>query len=468
MSSLIFTLVIICVVLSYFTMGIYYLWILIIVLFPAIQRCKELPYSEDIDIHFFMVIPCLNEESVIVEAVNNIRQTKMKNMRIIVVDDDSDDDTVKNLMEAFSEEITVVDNADEFVGNYYGKKLLLLQRHLPDAQKGKGHSLNCAYRLIAAMIKEDGLNTHKCVMSVMDADSFLNRNTLERAAVILNTEDNVGMVQTRLRIGTFTRDHFLPLFQDIEFFIYINNMQNVREYTGTVSAAGNGQFNRFSAIDPESPWTDCLLEDYDFSLRLLLRGWRTRLLQEERVFQQGVLTYRKYIAQRSRWCQGGLQCLRYMADICQSPYLSTYGKVEAIFFMMLPTVTVLSVFTQLLSWFIILYYFLTRSSILPELFAQYPMWELWSVLGILLVIVLSPGVVYAMLYWRDTKESIVICILAGLFQPIYNLMQVPAVMRAIWRQMTGRNSWIKTQHFEEKKKVKHSKDDSHSEKERGV
>ena len=73
--------VVICVVLSYFTMGIYYLWITVIAFFPSIQHCREVPYTEDIDIHFFIVIPCLNEESVIVSAVNNVRRTFMKNMR---------------------------------------------------------------------------------------------------------------------------------------------------------------------------------------------------------------------------------------------------------------------------------------------------------------------------------------------------------------------------------------------------
>ena len=451
MSTFIYVLVIICVVLSFLTMGVYYLWISVIAFFPKMQRHKEKPYSEDLDIHFFMVIPCLNEEGVIVDAVKNVLNTKMKNLRCIVVDDDSSDDTVKNLTEAFGPRLITIENDGAYDHDYAGKDLFLLQKRLPEAQQGKGKSLNCAYKMIARMIEKEGLNPSDCVMSVLDADSYINKRVMERTAVILSSEPAVGMVQARLRIGTFTRDHFLPLFQDIEFFIYINNMQNLREYTGTVSAAGNGQFNRFSAIDPEDPWTDCLLEDYDFSLRMLLKGWRTRLLQEDRVFQQGVLTYRKYVAQRSRWCQGGLQCIRYFKDIRQSRFLSTYGKVESIYFMLLPTITVLSVFTQLLSWVIIFYYFWTKSSILPELFAQYPVWELWTMLCIILVFIFTPGLIYCLFYRSDTKESWLTCILAGIFQPIYNLMQVPAVMKAIWRHVTGQNSWIKTQHFDEGK-----------------
>lgn len=457
MNSFIFTLVVIAVTLSFLTMSIYYLWISVLAFFPKLQHHKDVPYTEDIDMHFFIVIPCLNEETVICQAVENVLSLNMKNTRVIVVDDDSKDDTVKNLNDAFGDVITTVENDGVFDHDCSQAKLLLLQKRLPNAQQGKGKSLNCAYDMIASIIEREGLDPAFCVMSVIDADTYMPRRVLERVAVIFNEEPVVGMVQARVRIGTFTRDNFLPLFQDIEFFVYINNMQNVREYTGTVGAAGNGQFNRFIAIDPECPWTDCLLEDFDFSLRLLLKGWRTRLLQEDRVFQQGVFSYRSFVKQRSRWCQGGLQCIRYWKDIRKSRFLSSYGKFELIYFMLLPTVTLLSVFTQLLSWCVIFWYYLTRSSILPELFSIYPSWELLAVLIVILTIVFAPGLIYCMVYRHNTKESFITCLLAGLFQPIYNLMQMPAVFKALWRHLTNQNGWIKTDHFHEKKKKEEDK-----------
>ena len=450
MSTFIFYLIIVAVVLSFLTSAIYYLWIAILVFFPKIQRHKDTPYSEDIDMHFFIVIPCLNEEDVIVSAIDNLLKLKMKNTRVIVVDDDSEDNTVDNIYNAFGDVVTTVENDGVFDVDCSDKPLILLQKRKPEAQQGKGKSLNCAYQMIRATIERENLDPAFCIMSVIDADTYINRRVLERTAVIFNEEPIVGMVQARVRIGTFTRDRFLPLLQDIEFFTYINNMQNLREYTGTVSAAGNGQFNRFCAIDPEEPWTDCLLEDFDFSLRLLLKGWRTRLLQEDRVFQQGVLTYRAFVKQRSRWCQGGIQCMQYWGDIRRSRFLSTYGKIELIYFMLLPTVTMLSVFTQLLSWGVIFWYFITDSSILAELFYAFPSWELWSVLFVILLLVFLPGVSYSLAYRVNTKESLITCILAGFFQPIYNLMQMPAVFKAVWRQITGQKGWIKTTHFHEK------------------
>ena len=467
MTELIYVLLIICVVLSYLSMGVYYLWISLIAFFPKIQKHKDIPYREGMDMHFFVVVPCLNEEGVIVDAVRSILKANMKNMRVIVVDDDSQDNTVANLMHAFQGSILLVDVGGSpswpdicmrmnCSGNK-GKSVILLRRRRPNAQLGKGKSLTYAYGFINEIIKHEGLKPSKCIMGVIDADTYVSRRVFERAAVILYTERDVAIVQARIRIGTFTRDHFLPLFQDLEFFVYINNMQNVREYTGTVSAAGNGQFNRFSAIDPERPWTDCLLEDYDFSLRMLLKGWRTRLLQEDRVYQQGVLTYKRFVRQRSRWCQGGIQCLPYLKYVRHSRYISTYGKIEIIFFMMLPFITLVSVFSQIISWFVIVYYYVTDQSIIFSLFAPYPIWELMAVLVIITMFVYVPGVAYGLLYRSDTKENAFVCILAGFFQPIYNLMQIPAVMMAFWRQITRQKGWIKTQHFDESKR--HNYDD---------
>ncbi len=95
--------------------------------------------------HFFIVIPCLNEAEIIADTVANALGTGMKDLRVIVVDDDSEDDTVKNLMEAFPDTIYPIDNGAPFNAEFSSKKLILLKRHLPDAQKGKGQSLNCVY-----------------------------------------------------------------------------------------------------------------------------------------------------------------------------------------------------------------------------------------------------------------------------------------------------------------------------------
>lgn len=418
-------------VLSCVSNGLYFLWVSVLLMFPPILHNQDRAYSDDIDIHLFTLIPCLNEEKVITATVDNLLSLKMPNTTVVVINDGSTDNTLA------------------MINSIKGKHLMIINRVLPYAKQGKGKALNDAYNYIKKIVDEQGIEHSKVVIGILDADTFIKRSLLERVAVIMNNDPKAGMVQTRVRIGISTRDYFLPRMQDLEFFSYINQMQNIREYTGTVAAAGNGQFNRLSAMEMlgNEPWSQCLLEDFDFSLRLLLKGWRTRLLQDETIYQQGVIRYKKFIKQRTRWAQGCIQCIPYLDDIIKSKHLSFYGKIEVSYFLMLPLITMTSIATMVFSWFLILYTYWFRSSILFTILRSYSTNELLALLIIIVIIVFVPGIIFSIFYWNDTKESMFRSLLAGLFIPIYNMLQMPAVLIAVFRQSIGDNSWAKTDHI---------------------
>ena len=284
-------------------------------------------------------------------------------------------------------------------------------------------------------------------MSIFDADCFLSPHMLERVAVIMDNEPKTGMVQARVRMGISTRDYFLPRLQDVEFFIVNDRIQNFREYMGTVAAAGNAQFNRFSAIDENQPWTTCLLEDFDFSTRLLLRGWRTRQLHSERVYQQGVLNYKAFVKQRSRWCQGGIQCAHFFMDIWKNPYLKWYGKIEMTFFLFLFMTTLTSIVVLGLSFFLLFFAALFNNPTdFILIFQPFSTVEIFTIFIFLILSAFGPGLFFGLWYYFDTREKFLQCFLTGLFLPIYNVMLAPAVILAVWRQLTGKNNWIKTSH----------------------
>lgn len=441
-------------VLSCISNGLYFLWSGVLLMFPPILHYQQQEYKDNIDIHFFLVIPCLNEEKVIAKTVNNILSLNMPNTTVVVINDGSTDNTLRILNDIKSEHLHIVN------------------RIPPNARQGKGKALNDAYKQIRLMIDErdsdiskvdmgineaftdivkianiQGIDHSKVVIGILDADTFIKRSLLERVAVIMDSDPKAGMVQARVRIGTSTRDYFLPLMQDIEFYSYINQMQNVREYMGTVAAAGNGQFNRLSAMEElgEEPWSQCLLEDFDFSLRLLLQGWRTRLLQDETVYQQGVKNYKKYIKQRTRWVQGCIQCVPYLKRIIKSKYLSIPGKIEITYFMMLPWIGLMSTFAMMFSWALILYSYLSKSNVMINILHQYNTSELIMLLVVLFTIIYLPGLLFSIYYWKDTREGLLRCLLAGIFIPIYNMFQMPAVAQAVYRQMVGKNAWVKTE-----------------------
>ena len=393
-------------------------------------------YSPGIDIHFFLLIPCLNEENVIGTTVKNLLSLNMPNTTVIVINDESTDNTL------------------EIVNKIASSHIKVLNRVYPNAKQGKGEALNHAYRFVREILGNKDIykktpDYSKVVIGILDADTFIKRSLLERVAVIMNNDPNVGMIQARVRIGISTRNYLLPQMQDLEFFSYINQMQNLREYMGTVAAAGNGQFNRLSTMQllGENPWSKCLLEDFDFSLRLLLKGWRTRLLQDDTVYQQGVINYKKFIKQRTRWAQGCIQCFPYLGSIIKSNYLSLPGKVEIFYFLMLPWITLMSTSAMLFSWLLIVYSYWFKSNSVSTMLVSYPTGNLLALLIIILLIIYVPGIIFSVFYWQDTKECIFRSLLAGLLVPIYNMLQMPAVLIAVYRHVVGNKGWVKTDRF---------------------
>ncbi|MBR5389893.1 MAG: glycosyltransferase family 2 protein [Clostridia bacterium] len=439
------TLASVCFVLLYFTMGLYFIEVMLLTLFPKIELCQDIPYTKHSKITFFIVIPCLNEEGVIGKTVKRMLDLDVPGVRLIVIDDHSSDGTIAAL-EAVACAVHI--NADTInLDAYRGERLILLKRRLPEAQKGKGAALNNAYSLISRIISSEDLDPNKCVVSVFDADVQINARMLERVAVIMSNRPEIGMVQSRVRIDAHTRNFFLARMQDFEFFIQINRQQNMREYMSTVAAAGNGQFNRFSAIDPHLPWTACLLEDFDFSTRLLLKGWHTSLLQSEWVYQQGVLDYRAFLKQRARWCQGGIQCFHFFQDIWHSSHLPLSGKLELTFFLFCSCVTMLSLIALALCAIACIYFALVRENLTAQMFMPFSTGKLYAAFITILFFAFSPGLLYGIWYYKDAKdENLLICVLTGLFNPIYNMLQAPAVIIAIFRQLTGKRNWIKTKH----------------------
>ncbi len=392
--------------------AIYYFWVAMLLVFPPVYNTYE--GQTDIESHdIYLVIPCLNEEKVISRTIHNILSMNLKRLFIVAINDHSEDDTLK-ILEGIKSD-----------------RLMIINRELPNARQGKGEALNDAYQRILQDVRQKNLDSDKVIVGIIDADTFIKPSLLFRVNQIFHHDKKAGMVQARVRIGISTRDTLLPFLQDIEFFSYINRMQNVREYMGTVAAAGNGQFNRLSAMEDlgEKPWSKCLLEDFDFSLRMLLKGWRTRLLQDENVYQQGVISYRKFIRQRTRWIQGSMQCFPYIKDIIRSKPLTVWGKAEILYFLLLPVLSCVSTIVLFVSWLLITTSIINQSTTLFDILAGASTFEQTALLAILLTIVYIPGIVFSILYWRDTRERFFRCLLAGLIIPLYNVGSTQKVIR---------------------------------------
>ena len=92
---------------------------------------RALPRGRD-DLFFVFVLPCLNEEKVILASLRRLLSISGDDFVVLVVDDGSDDSTV------------------DAVSTVLGERVWLLSRKLPQARQGKGEALNAATRYLTA------------------------------------------------------------------------------------------------------------------------------------------------------------------------------------------------------------------------------------------------------------------------------------------------------------------------------
>lgn len=235
------------------------------------------------------LIPCLNEERVVGASLDRLLRLPHPRVRVLVVDDGSDDGTA------------------EVVRAVQDPRIHLLQRVLPVARQGKGEALNAA----VAHIRNGGIGAvtdpDSTIVVVVDADGRLEEHSLHE--VLPGFADPVlGGVQVGVRINN-RHSSLLARMQDFEFVLYTEVFQRGRRHLGSVGLGGNGQFVRLSALNSlgPAPWTHSLSEDLDLGVRLLIAGWRLDFCRHTAVHQQGLVDLGPWIRQRTRWFQGHLQ-----------------------------------------------------------------------------------------------------------------------------------------------------------------
>ncbi|GAA3373659.1 glycosyltransferase family 2 protein [Streptomyces racemochromogenes] len=387
------------------------------------------------DWHFF--VPCRDEEAVVATTVARLR-ADFPYAHVWVVDDASDDRTGA-IVAALAEDDV---------------QLHLVSRFRPEARTGKGAALNAAYRELGELLGP-GADRERIVVCVVDADG-----RLDPAAPSLVSgpqgfgHPDTGGVQVSVRMRNVDDPRPLPdrgraanalarllvRVQDMEFAVSNAGMQLLRARTGSVGLGGNGQFTRLSALDriaeaERRPWREAaLLEDYELGLHMILTGHRISHVADTWVSQEGLPHARRLLAQRTRWAQGNLQCVRYAPRILSSRHytgsgvletLYTFGQPLAHLFSLVLSAVLLAVlalngFTGALAW-----------------------WPLALGLAVLSVL---PFLLWGPVYRRDftPDASRARGLLWGVALWLYAYHLFPVAARAFVRILRGRTGWSKT------------------------
>lgn len=408
-------------------------------------REKPGPGGDPEGFEWHFLIPCLNEDRVIVRTVSSLI-VQNPGAHVWCVDDDSDDDTG-----ALLHRLTEISS-----------HVHVISRRAPFARSGKGAALNAGWHALSRHLGPD-VDRSRVIVGVLDADGRLDEQAYEvLAGERYFADSSVGAVQVQVRMinrGHSTPDaddpaaatrfgRLLVTLQDLEFRTVISGMQILRRHTASVGMGGNGQFTRMSTLDliadsSGTPWHGALLEDFELGVHTLLEGHRTEYAHHTWVAQEGLASLRPLLRQRSRWAQGAMQCARYLPTIMKSRKVSTPAAMEIGYFLLLPWLQIVGTLVYLSATGVLCYYAVTTIGGVPAWFAG----GAWGVIPLVALFGVMPFALWGFVYRARCAPHLsrTQALGLGLANWMYSYAHAVAIWIAFVRVVRSRNDWIKTE-----------------------
>jgi cellulose synthase/poly-beta-1,6-N-acetylglucosamine synthase-like glycosyltransferase/peptidoglycan/xylan/chitin deacetylase (PgdA/CDA1 family)/spore germination protein YaaH len=224
-----------------------------------------------------VLIPCFNEETVIVASVNRILASNWPNLEILVLDDGSVDKTAERVEQAF------------------GKNARVRLMRFPNG--GKARALNRGL----AEAKGD-------IVVALDADTQFPPETIGRLARWF-ADPEIGAVAGNALVGN--RVNLITRWQALEYVTAQNLERRALAALDviTVVPGAVGAWRR-AAIDAIGGFpNETLAEDQDLTLAVQRAGWTVTFDSEARAYTEAPHTVKGLLKQRFRWSFGTLQCV---------------------------------------------------------------------------------------------------------------------------------------------------------------
>lgn len=231
-----------------------------------------------------VLIPCFNEEKVIVASVARILASRWERLEVLVLDDGSADNTAGVVRAAFTGDPRV--------------SLLRFENG------GKAAALN---RGLA--------RTRGDIVVALDADTLFPPDTLPRLARWF-VDERVGAVAGNAIVGN--RINLITRWQALEYVTAQNLERRALAALGAVTVVPGavGGWRR-SALEALGGYpSDTLAEDQDLTLAFQSAGWRVEFDASARAYTEAPDTVAGLLNQRFRWSFGTLQCLwKHRSDL---------------------------------------------------------------------------------------------------------------------------------------------------------
>jgi spore germination protein YaaH/peptidoglycan/xylan/chitin deacetylase (PgdA/CDA1 family)/GT2 family glycosyltransferase len=224
-----------------------------------------------------VLIPCFNEEKVIVASTARILQSDWVNIEVLVLDDGSSDNTAAEVRRAFADDPRV--------------------RLLTFENGGKARALN---RGLAETKGE--------IIVALDADTLFPKETIGLLARWF-ADPGIGAVAGNALVGN--RLNMVTRWQALEYVTAQNLERRALDAMGAVTVVPGavGAWRREALETLGGYPADTLAEDQDLTIAVQRAGWRVDFDPDARAYTEAPDTINGLLKQRFRWSFGTLQCL---------------------------------------------------------------------------------------------------------------------------------------------------------------
>jgi peptidoglycan-N-acetylglucosamine deacetylase len=240
---------------------------------PKVQLSSLLDKTKGVSV----IVPCFNEEVVIIQTIKSILSTNYPNLEVVVVDDGSTDKSLQNLHKVFDSNSQV---------SIFTKE-----------NAGKSIALNYGIRM----------SKHEFVICV-DADTLFDKNAITELIKHFKDPD-VGGVAGNVQIGNARSA--LTLSQQIEYSVAQNFDKQAYAVANSVIVVPGpiGAWRKPVILGAGGLHRDTLAEDTDLTLRVLQQGWKIIYEPNAVCYTECPETLPSFIKQRNRWQFGILQVI---------------------------------------------------------------------------------------------------------------------------------------------------------------
>ncbi|WP_048147151.1 glycosyltransferase family 2 protein [Pyrococcus abyssi] len=388
---------------------------------------KRYPYDETgFNLEFleplvYVLIPAHNEERVIYKTVRSVLGQDYRNMKVILINDNSTDRT-RDIMEE--------------INRKYPRKVVIIDVP-PERGRSKPRALNYALEIIEKYM------THPNYVFILDADYLIPPNALKTLVSIMESAPQYVIgIQGNVRPRNFRKNFvtkFITLERLVGFNVAIEGDMKLNEngkYGGTVALLRFPLLIRLGKFREDS-----VTEDTDLWARAMIAGYRFWYYHGVIGWEEAVETLRDYIKQRSRWAQGHLQV---MIDHYWPVMRSCSNIIESFiehFYMMSYLVPVFWFLSVILNSYLIITGAPPLSFARPKLFLS---------VSIFTFLLFWFSVAYSNWVEKKRHNYYVPWSFVALY-PLYFMVFVIAgviyTMRGLIRLLVGRLHWEKTKRF---------------------